>query len=249
MTRGEARRARCATAAWIAALIPFAPVAAQDDAIEEVVVTGSRIARADFESASPIVTLPASAFEQTSAISVERTLNTLPQFAASATGTSNDPANDGQANVSLRGIGVGPDPGADRRPAPDAGRRQGLSGPERDSAGADRERRGRDRRRLRSLRLGRNRRGRQFQADRPLRRHRTRRPVVADRPGRRRRLHDWLDCRDLVRGRSRLRDGLRRIFGARAGQPVGSLVFAGSTEILPGRNRRSRTGRRISRNG
>ena len=90
----------------IAALIPFGSVAAQDDAIEEVVVTGSRIARADFESASPIVTLPASAFEQTSAITVERTLNTLPQFAASATGTSNDPANDGQANVSLRGIGV-----------------------------------------------------------------------------------------------------------------------------------------------
>jgi iron complex outermembrane receptor protein len=106
MPRGEARRARCAIAAWIAALIPFTPVAAQDDAIEEVVVTGSRIARADFESASPIVTLPASAFEQTSATSVERTLNTLPQFAASATATSVDPANDGQANVSLRGIGV-----------------------------------------------------------------------------------------------------------------------------------------------
>jgi iron complex outermembrane recepter protein len=106
MPRGGARRARCAVVAWIAAQIPFAPVAAQDDAIEEVVVTGSRIARADFESASPIVTLPASAFEQTSAITVERTLNTLPQFSASATGTSNDPANDGQANVSLRGIGV-----------------------------------------------------------------------------------------------------------------------------------------------
>lgn len=106
MPRGEARRARCAIAAWIAALLPFAPVAAQDDTIEEVVVTGSRIARADFESASPIVTLPGSAFEQTSAISVERTLNTLPQFAASATATSVDPGNDGQANVSLRGIGV-----------------------------------------------------------------------------------------------------------------------------------------------
>ncbi len=106
MPRGGVRRARCAAAAWIAAQVPFASAATQDDAIEEVVVTGSRIARADFESASPIVTLPASAFEQTSATSVERILNTLPQFAASATGTSNNPANDGQANVSLRGIGV-----------------------------------------------------------------------------------------------------------------------------------------------
>jgi len=106
MNRGEARRARCAVAASIAALIPFVSVAGPDDTLEEVVVTGSRIARVDFESASPIVTLPASAFDQTSAVTVERTLNTLPQFAASATGTSNDPANDGQANVSLRGIGV-----------------------------------------------------------------------------------------------------------------------------------------------
>ena len=106
MPRGGARRAGCATAAGIAALLAFASVAAPDDAIEEIVVTGSRIARADFESASPIVTLPASAFEQTSAITVERTLNTLPQFVASATGTSNDPGNDGQANISLRGIGV-----------------------------------------------------------------------------------------------------------------------------------------------
>ncbi len=106
MPLGGARRARCAVVAWIAAQIPVASSAAQDDAIEEVVVTGSRIARADFESASPIVTLPASAFEQTSATSVERTLNTLPQFTASATSTSVDPGNDGQANVSLRGIGV-----------------------------------------------------------------------------------------------------------------------------------------------
>ncbi len=62
--------------------------AAQDDALEDVVVTGSRIARPDFESASPIVTVPGAAFEQTAAITVERTLNMLPQFVASATGTT-----------------------------------------------------------------------------------------------------------------------------------------------------------------
>ena len=106
MSRGDARRAGCATAAWIAALIPLTQAAAQEDTLEEVVVTGSRIARVDFESASPIITVPGAAFEQTAAITVERTLNMLPQFVASATGTTVDPGNDGQANVSLRGIGV-----------------------------------------------------------------------------------------------------------------------------------------------
>ncbi len=96
-----------AAAASGATLLLWSDVAlAQDGDLEDILVTGSRIARPDFEAPSPIVTLPAAAFEQTAAVSVERTLNTLPQFAASATGTSNDPANDGQANVSLRGIGV-----------------------------------------------------------------------------------------------------------------------------------------------
>jgi outer membrane receptor protein involved in Fe transport len=96
-----------AAALGSATLLLWSDVAlAQDGDLEDILVTGSRIARPDFEAPSPIVTLPAAAFEQTAAVSVERTLNTLPQFAPSATGTSNDPANDGQANVSLRGIGV-----------------------------------------------------------------------------------------------------------------------------------------------
>ena len=37
---------------------------------------------------------------------VETTLNTLPQFVPAYTGTSNNPANGGQANVSLRGLGT-----------------------------------------------------------------------------------------------------------------------------------------------
>jgi outer membrane receptor protein involved in Fe transport len=106
MAGGSARCACLAAAAGIAALSTLVTAAADDDALETVVVTGSRIQRADFESASPIVTLPAAAFEHTAAVTVERTLNTLPQFAASATGTSNNPGNDGQANVSLRGVGV-----------------------------------------------------------------------------------------------------------------------------------------------
>jgi len=99
-------RLRVRIATVVLAAVPVATHATDDIGLENITVTGSRIARADFESASPVATVGREAFLQTSAASVERTLNTLPQFAASATSTSNDPGNDGQANVSLRGLGV-----------------------------------------------------------------------------------------------------------------------------------------------
>lgn len=77
-----------------------------DEALEEITVTGSRIVRRDFQSASPIATVDAELFEQTAAITVESVLNTLPQFVPSITSTSNNPSNGGQANVSLRGLGT-----------------------------------------------------------------------------------------------------------------------------------------------
>ena len=92
-------RATCAIAVSVSGLTAFA----YDDAVENIVVTGSRISRAD-ESASSVVVVPEQMFLQSSAVSVERTLNELPQFVPNATGTSNDPSNDGQANVSLRGL-------------------------------------------------------------------------------------------------------------------------------------------------
>ena len=90
--------------AVVAALDPAA-AHAQDAMLEEIEVTGSRIAQRDFTSASPIVSVPAELFAQTSAVSVERALAMLPQFVPTVTGTSNSPGNDGQANLSLRGIG------------------------------------------------------------------------------------------------------------------------------------------------
>lgn len=69
-------------------------------------VTGSRIARSDFVSASPIVTVPEDVFLQSGAVTVERTLNEYPQFVPNATGTSNQPSSDGQATLSLRGLGA-----------------------------------------------------------------------------------------------------------------------------------------------
>ena len=46
------------------------------------------------------------AFTQTGAISIDRTLNSYPQFVPTAGAASNNPSNDGQANVSLRGLGT-----------------------------------------------------------------------------------------------------------------------------------------------
>ena len=80
-------------------------MSAQDDDIEQVIVTGSRIARPDFDSASPIVSVTKELFERSGSNTVESTLNTLPQFVPSYTSTSNNPGNGGQANVSLRGLG------------------------------------------------------------------------------------------------------------------------------------------------
>ena len=68
-------------------------------------MTGSRIERADLSGPSPVVSIPAEVFAQSGAISLERTLDLYPQVLATAGATSNSPSNDGQANVSLRGLG------------------------------------------------------------------------------------------------------------------------------------------------
>jgi outer membrane cobalamin receptor len=98
---------RCVAASLCATTIVAAPtIRAADGEIEEIVVTGSRIARPDFESASPIVTVDAEAFARTGATAVDATLNRLPQFTPAFTSTSNNPGNDGQANLQLRGLGT-----------------------------------------------------------------------------------------------------------------------------------------------
>ena len=96
-------------------LSSIAPVAyAQDDAaeLEEIVITGSRIVRRDFESNSPIITVDAGDFEQQTGLNVESYLNQLPTYnpASSPVTTQGDvqitPVNSvGVASISLRGFG------------------------------------------------------------------------------------------------------------------------------------------------
>ena len=104
---GTVAGASCWRGAWAWLALASTSAALADDAtLEQVVVTGSRIPRPGLDSASPIVTLPESAFGQTADLSVERILNTLPQVVPASTAFSNEPSTDGMATVSLRGLGV-----------------------------------------------------------------------------------------------------------------------------------------------
>jgi outer membrane receptor protein involved in Fe transport len=94
----------------VAAMALAAPAYAQgaDGAAEvgEVVVTGSRIVRQDFVAASPIATVTGEATTANADITLDQFINTLPQVNPAGTTTSNNPGNNGQSNVDLRGLGA-----------------------------------------------------------------------------------------------------------------------------------------------
>lgn len=98
--------------ATVALVLPFlapgqvrAQETAQKPAVEEIVVTGSRIARRDFVSASPIVTVPQELFLRQSTTSPDQFIQTLPQVKSSLGASSNNPANRGIASINLHGLG------------------------------------------------------------------------------------------------------------------------------------------------
>ena len=81
-------------------------------AVQEVVVTGSRIVRRDYTSESPIVTVTGQNLQNTAEVSVDQQLNKLPQFVAgqnqatSASDVQATPTNSpGIATINLRGLG------------------------------------------------------------------------------------------------------------------------------------------------
>jgi iron complex outermembrane recepter protein len=79
--------------------------------LEEVVVTGSRIARRDFEANSPITTIDQALIENTMSVGIEKVLNQLPQFVPAVsqfvTGDVQSTATNspGSSSLSLRGLG------------------------------------------------------------------------------------------------------------------------------------------------
>jgi outer membrane receptor protein involved in Fe transport len=95
-----------------ASLSPQRAVAADDDQLAEVTITGSRIARSrDLEAPSPIATVSKDAFENSASTSMEHVLNSLPQFVPGnnqfTSGIQASPTNSpGSATVNLRGLGT-----------------------------------------------------------------------------------------------------------------------------------------------
>lgn len=83
--------------------------AAQDTTSAEtsgdIVVTGSRIARRDYSSNTPVVTIGEQAIEKTGSVTIDTVLKQLPQFVGSTGSSTNSNGNQGQANVQLRGLG------------------------------------------------------------------------------------------------------------------------------------------------
>src|SRR5690606_10434033 len=98
-------------AALLGSSMMATPILAQEVA-EEVLVTGSRIRRQDFEANSPIVSVDRTLFEETGNVGVETILNQLPQFVPALTQFStgdiqNSAINTvGSSTVSLRGLGA-----------------------------------------------------------------------------------------------------------------------------------------------
>jgi outer membrane receptor protein involved in Fe transport len=89
---------------------PGAAVAQDDDAaagaVEEIVVTGSRLPRRDLTAPSPITTIDRDDILGSGQPTLEGSLNHLPQVQPSFGRASNNPGN-GSANIDLRGIGAG----------------------------------------------------------------------------------------------------------------------------------------------
>jgi len=80
-------------------------VFAQDEMIEEVVITGSRIQRADLSAVSPFTSVSGEEFQISGIVNIEQKLNELPSTLPSFGASSNNPG-DGTARVDLRGLGT-----------------------------------------------------------------------------------------------------------------------------------------------
>ncbi|MFT4250925.1 MAG: TonB-dependent receptor plug domain-containing protein, partial [Caulobacter sp.] len=91
----------------ISPIVVASPAFAQEEpaAVEEIVVTGSRIARPDLTSSSPVATVGEKELQQSGVVNTENLLNTLPQAVPGITSTVNNGSN-GTATVNLRGLGA-----------------------------------------------------------------------------------------------------------------------------------------------
>jgi len=98
--------ASCVLGAALIAAPAFAAdkAATPSDSNDVIIVTGSRIARSDLQSSSPVSVISAQDLKLTNSVTAEVYLTQNPQFVSSITATTNNGGN-GAASVDLRGLG------------------------------------------------------------------------------------------------------------------------------------------------
>ena len=77
----------------------------EERAVEEIIVTGSRLPRRDFNSVSPIATVGQDVLDASALPNLEETLARMPQLAPDFDRTANNPGN-GKAHINLRDMGA-----------------------------------------------------------------------------------------------------------------------------------------------
>lgn len=75
-----------------------------EDAVEEIVVTGSRLVRRDLDAPSPVVIMTDAAIRNAGNPTVEETLNEMPQLASDNTSSVNSGGGSGILTADLRGL-------------------------------------------------------------------------------------------------------------------------------------------------
>jgi outer membrane receptor protein involved in Fe transport len=83
----------------------LADAASVEAELEEVIVTGSRIAKRDNTAESPIYTIDLDTIQESGMVTLDHYLNTLPQIVANISSQSNNPSSGGRAFIDLRGLG------------------------------------------------------------------------------------------------------------------------------------------------
>src|SRR5262245_13403140 len=108
MNRHVSRAVSCALSASALTFGLGQPAFAQDQDseqnVQQVVVTGSRIQRADYSANSPIASVSSEQIQGNSDVTLDTYLNTLPQVIPAGGPQSNNPPNAGQSNIDLRGL-------------------------------------------------------------------------------------------------------------------------------------------------
>ena len=84
---------------------PAAATAPAEAKMETVVVTGSKIARRDYSSPSPIITTGKDVLQESGNVTLEATLNQMPQFTPSGTASNGGQGTGARATLDLRGLG------------------------------------------------------------------------------------------------------------------------------------------------